>query len=92
MSSELERAFTPALDVVTELLVAGVVERDLLSAKAAERPEHLGEDRGREATILLGGELAESVEPVARLDRHQIDEVPGGDPDGVRVNLYAALA
>lgn len=65
----------PALDVLPELLVADIVEPELLSAWAAEPREHLGEDHGSEAAILLGCELAQSIEPEARLELLQVDEV-----------------
>jgi len=77
MTRELECSLAPALDVAAELLVAGVVESELLSAKTTGPGEHLGEDRGSEAAILLSCEPAEPVESVAGLDLHQVDKVAG---------------
>jgi hypothetical protein len=74
-ASELERALTPALDVAAELFVPVVVEVELLSAEAAQPGEHVGEDRGAEAAILLGCKAAETFEAVAGLELHQVDEV-----------------
>jgi hypothetical protein len=65
----------PALDFARELLVAGVVEGELLAPKPAEAAKHLGEDRGRESAVLLGCEPAQSLEPVTGLDGHEVDEV-----------------
>jgi hypothetical protein len=42
--SELERAIAPALDVVPELLVSGVVELELLAAEPAEPGMHVGQN------------------------------------------------
>lgn len=75
--SKVKRSLTPTLDVVAELLVPGVVERELVAAEPAEPAEHLGEDRWAEATILLGRELTKPLETVVWLDLHQIDEVAG---------------
>ena len=53
------------VDLCPKLVVAGVVELELLSPKPREAAEHLGEDTGAEAAVLLGGEPAEALEAVA---------------------------
>lgn len=77
---KLEGARTPALDIVTQLGVADVVDPELVAAEAAEPREHLGEDSRSKAAILFGREPAESVESVARLDLHSVDEVSSLGP------------
>jgi len=65
----------PTLDGSAQLLVLGVVELELVASQAAELAEHVSEDSGEEAAVLLRRELAEPIQAVARLDRHQIGEV-----------------
>ena len=74
---KLQRSLAPALNVGTELLVPGLVEPELVAAEPAERAEHLGKDHRAEAAILLACEPAETLETVAGLHFHQVDEVPG---------------
>ncbi|HUF02063.1 MAG TPA: hypothetical protein VMN35_06530 [Gaiellaceae bacterium] len=65
------------VDLAREALVAGVVEPDLVAPKPAEPAEHLREDSGRESSVLLGGEPAEQLEPIAGLDGQEVDDVSG---------------
>ena len=58
-----------------ELRVPGVIELELIPTQTTEPPEHLSEHTSVEAPILLGRELAESTEPVARLERHEVREI-----------------
>ena len=77
LTGKLQGTLAPGLDVAPELFVASVVELELVSSQSAELSEHVSEDGRAEAEVLLGCEPAESVETVARLDRHQVDEVAG---------------
>ncbi len=72
---ELESSLPPVFDRGTKLLEAWLVELELVPAKSIEPAEHLGEDGWREASVLLGGELEEAVEPIPRLEGHEVDEV-----------------
>jgi hypothetical protein len=51
----------PSLDGVTQLLVLGVVELELLAPQSAELVEHVGEDIREESAILLRRESAEAI-------------------------------
>ena len=71
----LERALVPAAHRAPKLLVLGVAELELVPPQPVEPAEHLGEQSLLEAQILLGRELAESIEPVTGLQRHEVCEV-----------------
>jgi hypothetical protein len=75
LARELERAFAPAPHLARELLVAGVVELELVAPEPTESAERLGKPRRKEPEVLLGCEPTEAVETVVRLDRQQVDEV-----------------
>jgi hypothetical protein len=74
-SLELDHLLTPSRDFTAKPLVLRVVVLELVSAKPIEPREHVGEDSRVEAEVFLQRELAESLESVARLERHQVDEV-----------------
>jgi len=61
--------------VALELLVLGVIELELLSSESSELTEHLREHRRGEPAVFLRHELAEAIETVAALYRHQVVEV-----------------
>jgi len=71
----LDSAFAPPVELLAELVVGRVVDLELFPAEPSETAEHLGKQGWCETAILLGRELEEPVEPVAPLDRHQVDEV-----------------
>jgi hypothetical protein len=75
-TGELKRRLSPSLDLSAELLMPGVVDLEFVPPEPTETAEHLGERRRREAAVLLRSQPAEPVEPVARFDCHQVDEVP----------------
>ncbi len=74
-SRELDRALAPSRGFTAKPLVLVVVEFELISAKPIEPREHVGEHSRVEAEVFLQRELAESLESVAWLERHQVDEV-----------------
>jgi hypothetical protein len=74
-TGKLKREPAPAVDLAPELVVAGVVQLEFLSPEPPEAAEHLGQDRRVEAAVPLGRKAAEALEPVARLDGEEIDEV-----------------
>lgn len=52
-------------------------EPELVVGQPLDPAEHLGEHAAVEAAVLLGGELAEVVEPEPWLDGSEVDEVSG---------------
>ena len=74
-AGKLDCLFVPTLDCMAQLLVLSVVELELIAPQSTELAEHVGEDTGKEAAILLRRELAEAIQAIARLDRHEIGEV-----------------
>lgn len=59
----------PTRDLAPELLMAGIVEIELVASKSAKPDEHLGEHRRREPAVFLGCKPTQPVEAVARLHR-----------------------
>lgn len=55
-------AAPPLSDLVRQLLVGGVVESELGLVETGEAPEHVAQDRHREAGILLLGQVTKSLE------------------------------
>jgi hypothetical protein len=79
---QLLSSLTPPGHLTGELLVSLRFEPELILAQPIEPCRHPGEQLRREAAILLRRQLEQSLEPVALLDCHQIDEVPGlGSPE-----------
>ena len=93
-TTELQPVLAPAFDLVAELLVGRVLERKLVPGKPSEPTEQVGKNGGTEAAILLGRERAETIEPVAWLDVHQVDEVArlGTSGDDVRTCSWSGVS
>jgi hypothetical protein len=74
-SRELEHALAPTLGFTAKPLVLRVVELELIWSKSIEPRQHVGEHSRLEAEVFLHCKLAQSLESVAWLERHQVDEV-----------------
>jgi hypothetical protein len=84
---KLDGLCAPTLYGATYSLVTGIVQLKFVAAQASELVEHVCKDRGEEAAILFGRKCAKSIQAVAWLDGHQVDEVSRLRPSEHREHL-----